>query len=71
MLAEHHKVDLGVMRIWNPVTYEIDAVEANNVRQEWMSLNPEMEGDLQFLQAALPATSIWSIAKARTIPAGS
>ena len=54
VLAEHHKVDLGVIRIWNPVTYEIDAVDANHVRQEWISLNPEIEGDLQFLQAALP-----------------
>jgi len=54
VLVEHDKVDLGVMQIWNPVTYEIDAVDANHVRQKWIALNPAVETDLHFLKAALP-----------------
>src|SRR5262249_44648907 len=54
VLVEHDKVELGVMQIWNPVTYEIDAVDANHVRQKWIALNPAVETDLHFLKAALP-----------------
>ena len=33
VLAEHDKADLGTTRIWNPVTFEIDAIAANYLRQ--------------------------------------
>jgi acylaminoacyl-peptidase len=50
VLAEHDKADLGSARIWNPVTFEIDAVAANHLRQEWMALNPAIATDLRFLR---------------------
>ena len=53
VLAEHDKADLGAMRIWNPVTFEIDAVAANYLRQEWVVLNPEIRNDLRFLRENL------------------
>jgi dipeptidyl aminopeptidase/acylaminoacyl peptidase len=53
LLAEHDKVDLGAMRIINPLTFEIDAVDANYLRQEWIAVNPGIEGDLAFLRNAL------------------
>jgi dipeptidyl aminopeptidase/acylaminoacyl peptidase len=50
VLAEHDKGDLGGARIWNPVTFEIDAVAANYLRQEWIALKPAIAGDLRFLR---------------------
>src|SRR5262249_46340297 len=50
VLAEHDKADLGGWRIWNPQTFEIDAVGANYLRQEWIALDPAIAADLRFLQ---------------------
>src|SRR5262249_54089214 len=53
LLAEHDKADIGVWRIWNPVSFEIDAIGANYRRQEWIALDPKIAGDLEFLRANL------------------
>jgi acylaminoacyl-peptidase len=53
VLAEHGKADLGAMRIWNPVTFDVDAIAANYLRQEWIALTPAIAGDLQFLRTNL------------------
>ncbi len=53
LLAEHAKADIGAWRIWNPVTFEIDAIGANYLRQEWIALNPTVGSDLQFLRKNL------------------
>jgi acylaminoacyl-peptidase len=53
LLAQRDKADIGAWRIWNPVTFEIDAIGANYLRQEWIALNSKVAGDLQFLQANL------------------
>ena len=50
LLAEHAKVDLGDTRILNPKTFEIDAIAANYLRQEWIVLNPAVQSDLRFLR---------------------
>jgi dipeptidyl aminopeptidase/acylaminoacyl peptidase len=50
LLAEHAKVDLGATRILNPKTFEIDAIAANYLRQEWIVLNPAVQSDLRFLR---------------------
>src|SRR6476646_8339057 len=50
LLAEHAKVDLGDTRISNPMTFEIDAIAANYLRQEWIVLNPAIQSDLRFLR---------------------
>jgi dipeptidyl aminopeptidase/acylaminoacyl peptidase len=53
VVAEHAKVDIGAWQIWNPVTFEIDAIGANHLRQEWIALTPAIADDLQFLQTNL------------------
>jgi dipeptidyl aminopeptidase/acylaminoacyl peptidase len=53
VVAEHAKVDIGGWQIWNPMTFEIDAVGANHLRQEWIALTPAIADDLQFLQTNL------------------
>jgi dipeptidyl aminopeptidase/acylaminoacyl peptidase len=53
VLAEHDKADLGATRIWNPATFEIDAIAANYLRQEWIVLNPAIASDLRFLRENL------------------
>jgi hypothetical protein len=52
-VAEHAKVDIGAWQIWNPMTFEIDAIGANHLRQEWIALTPAIADDLQFLQTNL------------------
>jgi acetyl esterase/lipase len=53
VVAEHAKVDIGAWQIWNPMTFEIDAIGANHLRQEWIALTPAIADDLQFLQTNL------------------
>jgi acetyl esterase/lipase len=53
VVAEHAKVDIGAWQIWNPVTFEIDAIGANHLRQEWIALTPAIADDLQFLERNL------------------
>lgn len=53
LLAEHAKADIGQRRIWNPVTFEIDAVAATYLRQDWIVLNPAIRNDLRFLRENL------------------
>jgi acylaminoacyl-peptidase len=53
IVAEHDKADLGIWRIWNPQTFDIDAVGAAYLRQEWIVLNPAVAGDLRVLQDEL------------------
>jgi dipeptidyl aminopeptidase/acylaminoacyl peptidase len=53
VMAEHAKADIGAWQIWNPVTFEIDAIGGNHLRQEWIALNPAIADDLQFLQTNL------------------
>jgi dipeptidyl aminopeptidase/acylaminoacyl peptidase len=53
VVAQHDKADLGGWRIWNPQTFEIEAVGATYLRQEWIALTPEVADDLAFLQANL------------------
>jgi dipeptidyl aminopeptidase/acylaminoacyl peptidase len=53
LLAQHDKADIGAWRISNPATYEIDAIGANYLRQEWIALNPKVADDLRFLRAKL------------------
>ena len=48
-MAEHAKVDIGAWQIWNPVTFDIDAIGANHLRQEWIG-SPGIVEDLQLLQ---------------------
>ena len=53
IVAEHDKADLGNWRIWNPATFEIDAVGATYLRQEWIALNAAVADDLRLVQAKL------------------
>ena len=53
VVAEHAKVDIGAWQIWNPMTFEIDAIGANHLRQEWIALTPGIADDLQFLRTNL------------------
>jgi acylaminoacyl-peptidase len=53
VLARHDKADLGGWRVWNPQTFEIDAIGADYLRREWIALNPEVAGDLRFLEDRL------------------
>jgi acylaminoacyl-peptidase len=53
VVAEHTKVDIGAWQIWNPMTFEIDAIGANHLRQEWIALTRAIADDLQFLQTNL------------------
>jgi dipeptidyl aminopeptidase/acylaminoacyl peptidase len=59
VLAEHDKADLGATRIWNPVTFEIDAIAANYLRQEWIVLNPAVRKDLSFLRENLGSAELF------------
>jgi acylaminoacyl-peptidase len=60
VVAQHDKADLGGGRLWNPQTFEIDAVGASYLRQEWIALNPEVADDLRFLQANLGMAEFFS-----------
>jgi dipeptidyl aminopeptidase/acylaminoacyl peptidase len=53
VVAEHAEVDIGAWQIWNPVTFEVDAIGANHLRQEWIALTPAIADDLQFLKTNL------------------
>jgi dipeptidyl aminopeptidase/acylaminoacyl peptidase len=53
LLAQHDKADIGAWRISNPATFEIDAIGANYLRQEWIALNPQVADDLRFLRQNL------------------
>jgi dipeptidyl aminopeptidase/acylaminoacyl peptidase len=53
VVAAHAKVDIGTWQIWNPVTFEVDAIGANHLRQEWIALTPAIADDLQFLETNL------------------
>jgi len=59
VLAEHDRADIGIGRIWNPVTYELDAIGANYLRQEWVILDEAFADDLRFLQANLGTTELF------------
>jgi acetyl esterase/lipase len=50
VLAEHDKADVTATQIWNPVSFEIDAIEANHLRQQWIAVNPAIVQDLRTLQ---------------------
>jgi dipeptidyl aminopeptidase/acylaminoacyl peptidase len=52
VIAEHPHADLG-NRIVDPVAFEVDAIAANHVRQEWIAVNPAIAADLAFLQEDL------------------
>ena len=53
VIAQHDKADLGQLRLWNPQTFEIDAVGAVYLRREWIALKPDVADDLRLLQENL------------------
>jgi dipeptidyl aminopeptidase/acylaminoacyl peptidase len=57
ILAEHPKADL-VDAIWNPETFEIDAVAASLIRKEWIILNPEVGETLSLVRHHAPDDEI-------------
>jgi dipeptidyl aminopeptidase/acylaminoacyl peptidase len=52
VMAQHSRADLD-SRIVDPSTFEVDAIAANYVRQEWIAVNPAIAADLAFLHANL------------------
>jgi acylaminoacyl-peptidase len=53
VLAAHDKADIGDRWVWNPQTFEIDALGAIYLRREWIALNPAVVGDLRLLEKNL------------------
>ena len=57
VLAQHAKADLGHV-IWDPVTFEIDAIAAEPLRQEWIILNPEVADTLALIRPCGPDCAV-------------
>ncbi len=51
VIAENPKADAGAV-LFNPTTYEVEAIAFNHARLDWQALSDEVAADLKFLQGA-------------------
>ena len=54
VLAEHPEADLGMFRILNPATLEVDAIAGEPVRMEWILLNQDLKPTFELIRAGRP-----------------
>ena len=64
VLAEHPKADLGEL-IFDPGTFEVDAVAAGRIRREWIILNPEVGKTLALVRRHAPDGEISVVSMSR------
>lgn len=62
VLAEHRNADLGEA-MFNPETFEIDAVAVTHIRKEWMVLNPDVDPTIALLRQHAPDDEFYRLSR--------